>query len=448
MSTQKLNFSKSTLSALVPPPSGRAYYRDERTRGLLLDVYANGTKSFQIYRKVEGKPTRITLGRFNPALPDSREIPNGANPLELVGNSPDLNVRMARKLADAVNASLDVGINPSRDARMARLARSNELTLRQAFDLYYNDYLVPQGKKTAEDMRNDFARYLGKVPPGQKKPRGKEKAKSQGSVDWEDRKLSSITQADVRQLMIQLQEGVGSRTANKTFVLLRSLFNKIIEWGHYSGETPCANVEKFKERSRERFVTGDEVPRFIAELNKVPQQAFKDFVFLSLFTGARRANVLAMRWQDIDFDSGLWTVPEEFSKNGTPLTISITSNARSLLERRRKEQSSTSPYVFPADSKSGHMTAPNKRWKKLLQDAKVVDLRLHDLRRSLGSWAAMTGASLPVIGRALGHKSVQATMVYARLQQDPVTEAMERATSAMMSRAHAASKPGPKREEA
>jgi integrase len=102
----------------------------------------------------------------------------------------------------------------------------------------------------------------------------------------------------------------------------------------------------------------------------------------------------------------------------------------------QNELSAPSPYVFPADSASGHMSPPNKRWKKLLIDADLTDLRLHDLRRSLGSWAAMTGASLAVIGRALGHKSTDATAVYARLQHDPVTEAMERATAAMLSKAN------------
>lgn len=81
------------------------------------------------------------------------------------------------------------------------------------------------------------------------------------------------------------------------------------------------------------------------------------------------------------------------------------------------------------------MESPKKNWAALMQAAGLSDLRLHDLRRSLGSWAAMSGASLAIIGRALGHKSVDATQIYARLQVDPVREAMEKATSQMLSRA-------------
>jgi integrase len=445
VASEKLNFTRSSLSAILPPVKGRVYYRDEQARSLILDVQASGTKTFQVYRKADGIPTRVTLGRFNSSLPESRDYPTGTDPLTLIGNTAELNVRMARKLADAVNASLDRGINPAQNARNIRTQHSQELTLRQAFDRYYADHLIPHGKRTANDLSNDFARYLGKVAPGQKKLHGKEKGKSAGAVDWELRKLSSISQADIRKLMISLKDSIGSRTANKVFVLLRSIYNKIIAWQLYTGQNPCSGIEKFKENSRERFVTGDELPRFLAAVEKIDHQDFKDFVFLSLFTAARRANVLAMRWQDINFHAGIWTVPGEFSKNGSALTIPITKIVLELLERRKTEltadvaiksptetPATTSPYVFPASSGEGHMSPPNKRWKALLTEAKVEDLRLHDLRRSFGSWAAMGNISLAIIGGMLGHKSSEATKVYARMHSDPIREAMELTTATIL----------------
>lgn len=443
MASIKLPFSKASISAITAPVTGRAYYRDDKTRALVLDVQAGGAKTFQIYRKVVGKPTRITLGRFNATFSESLELRSGVDLLDLVGNSADLNVRMARKLADAVNAAIDRGVDPARRARDARLVASEELTLRKAFERYYSDHLVPHGKKTAEDLRNDFSRYLGKVPPGQKKLRGIEKKKSPGSVDWEQRKLSSITQENVREMMRSLQSAISGRTANKMLVLLRSIYNAMIASRRYAGENPCTNVKKFKEISRERFIGGDELPRFISALNEDPHPDFRDFILMSLFTGARRQNVLSIRWKDFDLHAGIWTVPGEQSKNGAPLTIPITSSVRILLEVRKEglarrtelDGATASEYVFPAKSASGYMSPPNKRWKKLLNDANIPDFRLHDLRRSLGSWAAMTGASLPIIGRALGHKTAAATLVYARLQHGPIVEAMEMATEAMLQNA-------------
>ena len=62
---------------------------------------------------------------------------------------------------------------------------------------------------------------------------------------------------------------------------------------------------------------------------------------------------------------------------------------------------------------------------------RMPHLRIHDLRRTMGSWQAINGESLTVIGKSLGHKNVATTAIYARLQLDPVRASMERATQAM-----------------
>jgi len=83
-------------------------------------------------------------------------------------------------------------------------------------------------------------------------------------------------------------------------------------------------------------------------------------------------------------------------------------------------------------SKSGHLEDPKRPWRDLLERAGIEDFRLHDMRRTMGSMEAITGASLPIIGKSLGHKSTSATMVYARLSLDPVLEAMQKATDRMV----------------
>jgi len=75
---------------------------------------------------------------------------------------------------------------------------------------------------------------------------------------------------------------------------------------------------------------------------------------------------------------------------------------------------------------------PKKGWQRLLQRAGLVDLRLHDLRRSLASFQIDAGVSLAVIGKGLGHHSQQTTAVYARLAQDPVVDAWQKGTDAIL----------------
>ena len=208
MATETLKFTRAKLIVL-PSPKTRTYYKDPETRGLLLVVWPNGTKAFELYRKVEGKPTRIGLGHFDPQLPEGRVFDKGTDPLTLVGNTPALNIAMARLLASAVNAQLDMGTNPSEIKRSTRKAKLAELTLQEAFDRYENDYLIPQDKRTTSDLRNLFERHLGYVAPGQKKIHGKEKKKSPYGVDWSKRKLSDLTQEEVRNLHIKLKGGHG-----------------------------------------------------------------------------------------------------------------------------------------------------------------------------------------------------------------------------------------------
>ncbi|HET7098411.1 MAG TPA: tyrosine-type recombinase/integrase [Casimicrobiaceae bacterium] len=85
---------------------------------------------------------------------------------------------------------------------------------------------------------------------------------------------------------------------------------------------------------------------------------------------------------------------------------------------------------------------PDQRIMTMFQTVRMADIRIHDLRRTLGSWQARTGASLSIIGRSLNHKSVQTTAIYARLDTDPVRASVERATSAIL----AAAGVKPKRE--
>lgn len=111
------------------------------------------------------------------------------------------------------------------------------------------------------------------------------------------------------------------------------------------------------------------------------------------------------------------------------MQIPLLPDAVEILRRRRAETSSI--FVLEGPGKKGHYMEPKRAWGTLLKRAKLEDLRIHDLRRSMGSWMTIQGASLPIVGKALGHKTSQATSIYARLNLDPVRAAMEAAVAGM-----------------
>jgi integrase len=88
-------------------------------------------------------------------------------------------------------------------------------------------------------------------------------------------------------------------------------------------------------------------------------------------------------------------------------------------------------FVFPGRGKTGHLAEPKKGWQRILSRADLGDLRIHDLRRTLGSWQAKQGASLAIIGKSLNHKNQNTTAIYARLDLDPVRESVNGANTAM-----------------
>jgi integrase len=171
----------------------------------------------------------------------------------------------------------------------------------------------------------------------------------------------------------------------------------------------------------------DELPRFFEALANEPNEAARDFFMISLLTGARKSNTLAMCWKDISFASATWRI--EVTKNDDAQTVHLPQQAIDILTTRKWK--SESPWVFEGKDKSGHLADPKKAWARILEEANINDLRIHDLRRTLGSYQAATGANGYIIGKSLGHRSQQSTAIYARLNLDPVRESVNKATEAM-----------------
>jgi integrase len=345
-----------------------------------------GKKSFLLYRKVKGRPERIGLGPF-----------------------PDLSIEQARGIAEEMNSKIALGLNPAEAKRALRA----EPTFGELFAEYLEKHAKVH-KRTWEDDDEQRQRYL---------------------AGWTAKKASDIRKSDV----LSVHSALGREhpyAANRLLALVRSVFNRAREWG-WPLENPAHGVKKFPERQRERFLEAHELPRFFLAVAQEPNHTVRDYILLSLLTGARRANVQSMRWQDVDLERGMWTIP--MTKSGEPHTVPLTPEAVGVLNARQR--GAASEWVFPSHGKSGHLVEPKMAWRKILGRAAIGDLRLHDLRRTLGSWQAATGASLPMIGKTLGHKNTQTTAIYARLDTDPVRKSLETATQAMLTAGNVLPKP-------
>ncbi len=375
----KFNFTKAAIESLAAPKKGWKYYYDLKVQGLGIGVGSTSKKSFVLYRKINGSPERITLGRY-----------------------PDLTIEQARGKASEINANIANGLNPADSVRISKI----EMTLEDLF----NEYMARTAafNKRPDKPKANYRLYLSQ---------------------WKKRKLSSIKHEEVDRLHKKLGREKGKVTANIALKLLHVMYNKAInEWRIWKGENVAHGIKKFPEQSRDRFLQADELPIFFQALEEEPNETIRDYVLLSLLTGARKANVLSMQWKDISLERGEWRI--EKTKNGTPQTVTLSPEALTVLSNRKPE--APTMFVFPGNGNSGHLIEPKKGWKRILARAGIEDLRIHDLRRTLGSWQAKTGASLTIIGKSLNHKNQNTTAIYARLDLDPVRDSVNTATSAMM----------------
>lgn len=387
----QFNFTEAKLRALPLPDAGqRVTYRDTKQPGLQLRVSAGGAKTFSVYRRVRnGPPERVTIGRW-----------------------PDITVEDARRLAVGFVAKLASAESPA----AARRAVRGEMTFGELYDAYLKDR-VTAGKKRPDLIRGLWELYLGPLPDVPRKAHATERKKPAEGVDWSGKRVSEITVTTLAQLHRRICAAGKERTANKVVALVRAIYGYGLDHRIVT-DNPAIGVTFAPEHERARFVQGAELPRFLAALAE-EEQPWRDYFTVLLYVGYRRAAVAAMRWSDIDLKAGIWRVPGERAKNGDPIILPVAGPALVTLLTRNKERESDE-WVFPGGGRAGHITSPRDAWSRLLARAGIDNLWLHDLRRTLGSWLAMSGVSLPAIGRALGHKDSRSTEVYARLQTEAV----------------------------
>jgi integrase len=403
--------------ALPPVAGDRAEYRFKQCPGLVLRVTKSGTKTFYLIKRITGvkTPYREKLCEYPPG-PDEKSQKQAIE---------DAKSKALEKLSTIRRMDFSPKEVERKDAQ-------KRITFGELFEQYMEDYARKQ-TKTWEETEKNYQRYFKHT--------------------WDKKVVATIEPIDIQQWMNKLARNAsrkkgssgGTVTANRNYEILRA----VIRWGAKMracqlDHDPCASVKTFQKVSRERFLQQHEWKNFEKALRAEPNPIMRDFFWLCLFTGQRSGNVMSMQWEHINFDSKTWTIPSarkfnvpgESNKNNQGQVVNLTANALRVLSERQ-ELSTSDEWVFPARTEKGrpgsrgHMTEPKGAWKQLLLRAGLHDedpqkrLRIHDLRRTVGSYMAIHGVDTKTIGKVLGHKSATSTLVYARLTQSVAMDALE-----------------------
>lgn len=360
----------SDIKKIAPPAKGNERHPVDGCPSLYLKVTANGAWAWTLrYRP-----------RLGPRAGADREITIGEFPLFGIGLAKEEYKQLRRRIRQ--------GEDPLEEIQAARAAP----TMRELAAVYLEEH--SSRLKSGGRDRERFEKYI--------LPR-------LGSI-----KMAGVEDADIAALHRSMKDKPVA--ANRTLSLLKSAFRLAIKkkW-RPEKDNPAADIQRYREQARERYLEDDEFPSLFEALRNCSNQSVADAIRLLLLTAARKGEVLAMRWQDVNLKTGYWVKPT--TKTGKRHKVPLNAPAMEVIARQPEGQ--PGDYVFPGRDLKWH-------WERIRKEAGLEDVRLHDLRHSAASILATDDVSMMVIGAVLGHSDIKSTDRYAHIHDRAVRAASDR----------------------
>ena len=407
MESRKARITKRTVDATPTPTkeAGETRLWDTDLKGYFLRVYPSERRVYAVKYRLGPLQRIFTIGvHGSPWTPDA-----------------------AREAAEKALRRVAEGEDPATEKKEAREA----LTVAALIDRYLEDGPATKPDKRASTWENDGSNLKRHILPllGRKVANLVTKAEAamavrdiatgKTAVDEKSEKLRG-------RAIVTGGEGVARRTLTTSAAMFA--------WGMEHGlvkANPFAAIHLPMAPARSRFLSREEAGRLIDALNALQtdntvKPAFCDAIRLLLLTGARKTEVLGLRWSEVEIERKVLILPPERTKAGGKngeRRIVLSPPALEILAKRRPIDARPEDYVFPAIRGDGHIIGVRRAFAKACAKAKLAGVRIHDLRHSFASFAVADGASLFLVGKLLGHASTRTAERYAHLSGDPLQDA-------------------------
>ncbi len=241
-------------------------------------------------------------------------------------------------------------------------------------------------------------------------------------AEWGTRKAYSIKRFDITKLHNKIGKN-SPYEANRVLALISKIYSQARKWGIVPDDhiNPTQDVEKFKEHKRDRWVTQQEMPKLALSINSESNVFARYAIWLYLLTGARKSEILTAKWEYVDWNR--MELKLQDTKSGRTHYIPLSSVAINLLQNIPRVDNN--PYIIVGHKAGSHLVNIDKAWRRIRSAADIEDVRLHDLRRTVGSMLVQSGSSLPLIGEVLNHSNQATTKIYARFSNEEPRRALE-----------------------
>ncbi len=373
-----------------PTTERRFVLWDNAVRGFGLRVYPSNRKTFVFRCEVAGRQRWMQLGDFGP-----------------------MTVQQARQRARRARVEADDGEDPVEARRQRRRQAS---TLGELARDFMAEIAAARKPKTARTYQQLLDAHIlprfGKFRP------------------------AAITEDDVAAFH-RTMKGT-PYAANRALWLLSKLMRIAEKRGlRRPGTNPSEDVKRYRETARKRYLSSEELVKIGDAISRLESEGVElasvggrvttvsthaaAALRLLLFTGCRVNEVLQLRWEDIDFEHALVRLAD--TKTGER-HMPLTAPALAVFDTIPRVPGN--PWVVVGQNAGNHLTDLALPWRRVLEVAGLSGIRLHDLRHTVGAWAASSGLSLLLVGKLLGHRQAASTERYAHLAADPVREAAER----------------------
>ncbi len=240
-----------------------------------------------------------------------------------------------------------------------------------------------------------------------------------------DMRLDSVKKKDVLLWQKAMNEHLlKPGSVNRAFHLLKYIFSYAMQL-ELIRNNPCSGVSLLRDNeTRIRCLSRSEALALLRVLDEEKNTLVAFVIRLLLFTGARKSELLAARWENIDMERRLLTVPSATS--GRSRHIPLSDTAVDILRAIPR----TSPWVFPSPTGDGCIKNIFRVWDRIRRKARLQDMHLHDLRHSFASFLVSKGSTLYEVQKILGHADPRMTMRYAHLTSSSLINAANRVSFA------------------